>query len=376
MFGFYSVKKILEIPELVSVGWVDRSETYPTTHAHHDNSYKRTTMKRLQAILIVILFAIHSTVFAQKLTDSTDSVAKPHDKEYFFLTQTQDIGTSSPTLPEIEGTETIEGIEEPDLEERIDTTLENTKEMAKSTPLAKSLSDTNEWVESPFSLALKSVILSKWTRTKYTTSTEYNYLGIEKEGKTEKDELNQVTLIGPEFKYYFLLPKYNPFIRGFLLSGNQIDLTGIDIGWGKTMGMFLGYRNLKVTSSKKNLGDYKNQGVVVGSFVRFHPNKVGFNINLEVALGNGGEDILDTLGNIIQMEQPVPNIEEPLENKLLFDAEFTVGYQFETLPLNLTIGYKMWEYYKPSEYNEGNDETYTNDFESGHGITIRAIYSF
>ncbi|EDN71019.1 hypothetical protein BGP_2575 [Beggiatoa sp. PS] len=374
MFGFYSAKKILEIPELVNVGWVDRSETHPTTHAHHDNSYKRTTMKRLQAILIVILFAIHSTVFAQKLADS---VAKPHvQKEYFFLTQTQDIDTSSPTLPEIEGTETIEGVEEPDLEERIGTTLENTKEMAKSTPLAKSLSDTNEWVESPFFLGIKSVILSKWTRTKYTTSTEDNFLGIEKEAETEKDALNQVTLIGPEFKYYFLLPKYSPFIRGFLLSGNQIDLTGMDIGWGKTVGMFLGYRNLKVTSSKKNLGDYKNQGIVVGSFVRYRPNKVGFNLNLEVALNNGGGDILDTLSNIIQMEQPVPNIEEPLENKWFGEAEFTVGYQFETLPLNLTIGYQMWEYYKPSEYNEGNDETYTNDFESGHGITIRAIYSF
>jgi len=31
LFGYHSVKKILEIPELASVGWVERSET----HFHH-----------------------------------------------------------------------------------------------------------------------------------------------------------------------------------------------------------------------------------------------------------------------------------------------------------------------------------------------------
>jgi len=118
----------------------------------------------------------------------------------------------------------------------------------------------------------------------------------------------------------------------------------------------------------ENIADHGISDMVWGLFVRKPPDKPGFNANLEVVFGF--KATLNVYSN-----------DKFKEETTIGEAEFTIGYRLKTLPLNLSVGYGIWEYDKPVRgypYTPSLiiDKILERLENWGHEAILKAAYSF
>jgi hypothetical protein len=192
----------------------------------------------------------------------------------------------------------------------------------------------------------------------------------------EKKRASSGLVAGPEIEY----AHDHFFLRGFYLQGSSDfagsgsgdrSTHGVDMGVGKSVGAFLGYRSLQADLKglqSANITDHSISDAVIGILLRTDPQRPGFHIGIEMVMGitgllkSGKED-----GGV--------------DHSAIVEAEAALGYRFHSLPLRIDAGYGIWLYEDVArKYSNGNmpfsNQTVERWENASQGGMLNIVYSF
>ena len=151
-------------------------------------------------------------------------------------------------------------------------------------------------------------------------------------------------------------------------AGRRRDL-GVDLGVGGPFGVFVGYRDLRVTLPEGLGPALRSHGIsdaVFGSFFRSRPGRPGAFVEVDFAIG------ITAL--------PYLNSERIREKPEVAEGNFTLGLRGRSRPFTIALGYRAWTWEEPFRSYPAStlltDRVLESWQDEGHGPVLHLEWDF
>lgn len=169
----------------------------------------------------------------------------------------------------------------------------------------------------------------------------------------EKRKAKSSFAYGPEIQFTY----QSFYAKLFLLQGDakfpdagtgKRRESGLDLGFGKTVGAFIGFRNLSTSFTGTQSTNIENSSIsdlVWGLFAKTNPFKKGFSADMSLTFG-----LKATLSSISG---------DPVEDNQVFAGDLNFGYAFSSVPVRINCGFNAWSYTAPVKYTHAKNNYYS-----------------